>query len=80
MRRLHPLTRHSAVVFHGERSHDQPISDNTLRATVHMRLAKEMGIDPLAIEAQLAYAVKDSNGRASNRTQYLKHRTGMMRA
>jgi hypothetical protein len=30
------------------------------------------------IEAQLAHAVKDANGRAYNRTQYLKHRTTMM--
>ena len=30
------------------------------------------------IEAQLAHAVKDANGRAYNRTQYLKHRIDMM--
>jgi hypothetical protein len=28
----------------------------------------------LAIEANLAHAVKDSNGRSYNRTQYLKQR------
>ena len=80
MHRLHLLTKHSALVFHGERSHDQPTSDNTLRTTAHMRLAKELGIDPLAIETQLTYAAKDPNGRAFNRSQYLKHRTGMMQA
>jgi len=32
------------------------------------------GLDPLVIEAQLAHAVKDANGRAYNRTQYLKQR------
>ena len=30
-------------------------------------------LDPLAIEANLAYAVNGANGRAYNRTQYLKH-------
>ena len=98
LRKLHPLTGHGLLVFHGERSHDQPISDKTLRAalltlgygldvqtvyglrvTARTLLAKELSIDPLVIEAQLAHAVKDANGRAYNRTQYLKHRTAMMR-
>ena len=99
LRKLHPLTGHGALVFHGERSHDRPISDNTLRAalltlgygpdtqsvhgfraTARTLLAEELNIDPLVIEAQLAHAVKDANGRAYNRTQYLKHRTAMMQA
>lgn len=97
LRKLHPLTGHGALVFHGERSHDRPISDNTLRAalltlgygpdaqsvhgfraTARTLLAEELNVDPLVIEAQLAHAVKDANGRAYNRTQYLKHRIGMM--
>ena len=97
LRKLHPLTGHGALVFHGERSHDRPISDNTLRAalltlgygpdvqsvhgfraTARTLLAEELNVDPLVIEAQLAHAVKDANGRAYNRTQYLKHRTAMM--
>ena len=97
LRKLQPLTGHGALVFHGERSHDRPISDNTLRAalmtlgygpdeqsvhglraTARTLLAEELSIDPLVIEAQLAHAVKDANGRAYNRTQYLKHRAGMM--
>ena len=41
-------------------------------------LAKTLEIDPLVIEAQLAHAVKDANGRAYNRTQYLKQRTVML--
>jgi integrase len=44
------------------------------RATARTLLAEELNIDPLVIEAQLAHAVKDANGRAYNRTQYLKHR------
>ena len=97
LRKLQPLTGQGALVFHGERSHDRPISDNTLRAalltlgygpdvqsvhgfraTARTLLAEELNIDPLVIEAQLAHAVKDANGRAYNRTQYLKHRTSMM--
>ena len=97
LRKLHPITGHSALCFYGERSHDRPISDNTLRAalltlgygpdtqsvhgfraTARTLLAEELGVDPLVIEAQLAHAVKDANGRAYNRTQYMKHRTAMM--
>ena len=97
LRKLHPLTGHGALVFHGERSHDRPISDNTLRAalltlgygpdvqsvhgfraTARTLLAEHLDTDPLVIEAQLAHAVKDANGRAYNRTQYLKHRATMM--
>jgi len=97
LRKLHPLTGHGTLLFHGERSHDRPISDNTLRAalltlgygpdaqsvhgfraTARTLLAEELSIDPLVIEAQLAHAVKDANGRAYNRTQYLKHRIAMM--
>ena len=97
LRKLQPLMGHGALVFRGERSHERPISDNTLRAalltlgygpdvqsvhgfraTARTLLAEELNIDPLVIEAQLAHAVKDANGRAYNRTQYLKHRTAMM--
>lgn len=97
LRKLHPITGHSALVFPGERSHERPISDNTLRAalltlgygptvqsvhgfraTARTIMAEVLDIDPLVIEAQLAHAVKDANGRAYNRTQYMKHRAGMM--
>ena len=97
LRKLHPLTGHGTLVFHGERSHDRPISDNTLRAalltlgygpsvqsvhgfraTARTILAEVLNIDPLVIEAQLAHAVKDANGRSYNRTTYLQHRTAMM--
>jgi integrase len=97
LRKLHPITGHGVMVFPGERSHERPISDNTLRAalltlgygptvqTVHgfratarTLLAEVLEVDPLVIEAQLAHAVKDANGRAYNRTQYVKHRADMM--
>jgi integrase len=97
--KLHPITGHSKLCFFGERSHDRPISDNTLRAalgtlgygpdkqsvhgfraTARTLLAEVLDFDPLVIEAQLAHAVKDANGRAYNRTTYMKHRTGMMQS
>ncbi len=97
LRKLHPLTGHGTLCFPGERSHDRPISDNTLRAalltlgygpdaqsvhgfraTARTMLAEVHDVDPLVIEAQLAHAVKDANGRSYNRTTYLKHRATMM--
>jgi len=97
LRHLQPLTGHGTLLFPGERSHERPISDNTLRAalltlgygpetqsvhgfraTARTILAEVHDVDPLVIEAQLAHAVKDSNGRSYNRTTYLKHRATMM--
>ena len=34
LRRLHPVTSHGVMVFPDERSHERPISDNTLRAAL----------------------------------------------
>lgn len=99
LRELRPLTGRSALVFPGERNHERPISENSVRtalismgytpdlqtwhgfrATARTMLAERLDFDPLVIEAQLAHAVKDANGRAYNRTQYLKHRAAMMQA
>jgi integrase len=92
LRSLQPITGHGRYVFPGERSHDRPISDNSVRsglyalgfgkeqtwhgfrASARTMLVDELNLDPLAIEANLAHAVKDSNGRSYNRTQYLKQR------
>ena len=92
LRLLHPLTGHGQYVFPGERSHDRPISDNSVRsalyslnfgkeqswhgfrATARTMLVDQLDLDPLAIEANMAHAVKDANGRSYNRTQYLKQR------
>jgi hypothetical protein len=41
-------------------------------------IVDELNLDPLAIEANLAHAVKDSNGGSYNRTQYLKQRLEMV--
>jgi integrase len=48
------------------------------RATARTILAERLDTDPLVIEAQLAHAVKDANGRAYNRTTYLQQRRAMM--
>jgi len=48
------------------------------RATARTMLAERLEFDPLLIEAQLAHAVRDANGRAYNRTSYLKQRQDMM--
>lgn len=97
LRGLHGYTGHGVNVFPGERSHERPISENSVRtalismgytpetqtwhgfrATARTMLAERLDCDPLVIEAQLAHSVKDANGRAYNRTQYLKHRANMM--
>lgn len=96
LRSIQPLTGHGLYVFPGERSHDRPISDNSVRsalyalgfgkeqswhgfrASARTMLVDELNLDPLAIEANLAHAVRDSNGRSYNRTQYLKQRFDMV--
>lgn len=97
LRGLHGYTGHGAKVFPGERNHDRPISENSVRtalitlgytpdvqtwhgfrATARTMLAEVLECDPLVIEAQLAHSVRDANGRAYNRTQYIKQRADMM--
>jgi integrase len=94
---LSRLTGHGSLVFPGERDHERPISENSVRtalislgytselqtwhgfrATARTLLAERLECDPLVIEAQLAHAVKDQNGRAYNRTTYLEQRRKMM--
>ena len=48
------------------------------RATARTLLDEVHEFDPLVIEAQLAHTVKDANGRAYNRTTYIKQRQTMM--
>ena len=48
------------------------------RATARTLLDEELGFRPDLIEHQLAHAVRDANGRAYNRTIFLKERHAMM--
>jgi len=92
LRDLHPMTGHGRFVFPGQRDHDRPLSDNSVRsalyglgfgteqswhgfrASARTMLVDQLDLDPLAIEANLAHAVKDANGRSYNRTKYLTKR------
>lgn len=48
------------------------------RAMARTMLAERLGADEAVIEAQLAHAVKDSLGRAYNRTEFLAQRREML--
>ncbi len=48
------------------------------RAMARTMLAEKLGLPEAVIEAQLAHAVKDSLGRAYNRTQYVEQRRTLM--
>ena len=92
LRDLFHLTGHGRYVFPGQRDHERPLSDGSVRAALYSlgvgkeqswhgfrasartMLVDQLDLDPLAIEANLAHAVKDSNGRSYNRTQYLNKR------
>lgn len=92
LRNLKPLTGHGRYVFPGQRDHDRPMSDNSVRsalyglgvgteqswhgfrASARTMLVDQLDLDPLAIEANLAHAVKDANDTSYNRTKYLSQR------
>lgn len=96
LRELQPLTGLGRYVFPGQRDHDRPMSDNSVRSALYgLGFGKEQGwhgfrasartmlvdqldLDPLAIEANLAHAVKDANGRSYNRTQYVSKRFSLV--
>ena len=48
------------------------------RAMARTLLAERLDVDESVIEAQLAHAVKDSLGRAYNRTEFAEQRRGML--
>jgi len=50
------------------------------RAMARTILAERLGYPPEYIEQQLAHAVRDSNGRAYNRTQFLEQRREMLQS
>ena len=56
----------------------EDMTGHGFRATARTILDERLGFDRAAIEAQLAHAVKDANGRAYNRTEFLEQRRTML--
>lgn len=54
------------------------VTGHGFRATARTILAEHLGVNESVIEAQLAHAVKDSLGRAYNRTEFRVERASMM--
>lgn len=54
------------------------VTAHGFRATARTMLAERLGVPEQIIEAQLAHSVKDSLGRAYNRTEFLTQRAEMM--
>ncbi len=54
------------------------VTAHGFRATARTIMVERLGVDESVIEAQLAHAVKDSLGRAYNRTEFRVERTAMM--
>lgn len=54
------------------------VTGHGFRATARTMLAERLGLPIEVVEAQLAHSVKDSLGRAYNRTEYLKQRRQML--
>lgn len=56
------------------------VTGHGFRATARTMLAERLGVAESVIEAQLAHSVKDSLGRAYNRTEFQAERVSMMQA
>ncbi len=56
----------------------EEMTGHGFRAMARTLLAERLGVDEAAIEAQLAHGVRDSLGRAYNRTTWLEQRRQMM--
>jgi integrase len=56
------------------------VTGHGFRATARTMLHERLGFDPDVIEAQLAHSVRDSLGRAYNRTEFVDQRRKMMQA
>lgn len=96
LRDLQVISGRGRYVFPGQRDHERPMSDNSVRtalyslgfgeeqswhgfrASARTMLVDQLDLDHLAIEANLAHAVKDANGRSYNRTKYLAKRLEQM--
>jgi len=56
------------------------VTGHGFRATARTMLQERLGFDPDVIEAQLAHSVRDSLGRAYNRTEFVEQRRKMLQA
>jgi integrase len=56
------------------------VTGHGFRATARTMLQERLGFDPNVIEAQLAHSVRDSLGRAYNRTEFVEQRRKMLQA
>ena len=56
------------------------VTGQGFRATARTMLQERLGFDAHVIEAQLAHAVRDSLGRAYNRTEFVEQRRAMLQA
>ena len=56
------------------------VTGHGFRATARTMLAERLDVAESVIEAQLAHSVKDSLGRAYNRTEFVEQRRAMMQA
>jgi integrase len=56
----------------------EEMTGHGFRAMARTLLAERLGVDEAVIEAQLAHAVRDSLGRAYNRTTFLAQRRAML--
>lgn len=54
------------------------VTGHGFRATARTMLHERLGVDPTIIEAQLAHSVRDSLGRAYNRTEFVEQRRAML--
>lgn len=56
----------------------EEMTGHGFRAMARTLLAERLGLDDVVIEAQLAHAVRDTLGRAYNRTEFIEQRRAMM--
>lgn len=56
------------------------VTGHGFRATARTMLHERLGFSPDVIEAQLAHSVRDSLGRAYNRTEFVEQRRAMLQA
>lgn len=56
------------------------VTGHGFRATARTMLHERLGFSPDVIEAQLAHSVRDSLGRAYDRTEFIEQRRAMLQA